>query len=39
MNYAMPDYLERGKKALQDCGLKGKDDEYICSFQVVKPIF
>ncbi len=29
MNYAMPDYLERGKKALQDCGLKGKDDEYI----------
>ena len=29
MNYAMPDYLERGKKALKDCGLEGKDDEYI----------
>ena len=29
MNYGMPDYLERGKKALKDCGLEGKDDEYI----------
>ena len=29
MNYAMPDYLERGRKALKDCGLEGKDDEYI----------
>lgn len=29
MNYAMPDYLERGRRALKDCGLEGKDDEYI----------
>ena len=29
MNYAMPDYLERGKLALKNCGLEGKDDEYI----------
>lgn len=29
MNYAMPDYLERGRKALRDCGLEGKDNEYI----------
>ena len=29
MNYAMPDYLERGKKALKDCGLEGKEDAYI----------
>ena len=29
MNYAMPDYLERGRQALKDCGLEGKDDEYI----------
>ena len=29
MNYAMPDYLERGRQALKDCGLEGKDEEYI----------
>lgn len=29
MNYAMPDYLERGRAALRNCGLEGKDDEYI----------
>lgn len=29
MNYAMPDYLERGRTALKNCGLEGKDDEYI----------
>lgn len=29
MNYAMPDYLERGRLALKNCGLEGKDDEYI----------
>ena len=29
MNYAMTDYLERGRKALRDCGLEGKDNEYI----------
>lgn len=29
MNYAMSDYLERGRRALKDCGLEGKDDEYI----------
>ena len=29
MNYAMPDYLDRGRAALKNCGLEGKDDEYI----------
>ena len=29
MNYAMPDYLERGRQALKNCGLEGKDEEYI----------
>lgn len=29
MNYAMPDYLERGRRALEDCGLEGMDHEYI----------
>lgn len=29
MNYAMSDYLEKGRQALKDCGLEGKDDEYI----------
>ena len=29
MNYAMPDYLERGRQSLKDCGLEGKDDEYV----------
>lgn len=29
MNYAMQDYLERGREALKNCGLEGKDDEYI----------
>lgn len=29
MNYAMPDYLDRGRRALRNCGLEGKDDEYI----------
>ena len=29
MNYAMPDYQERGRQALKNCGLEGKDDEYI----------
>ena len=29
MNYAMPDYVDRGRQALINCGLEGKDDEYI----------
>lgn len=29
MNYAMPDYEERGKKALEQCGLSGKEQAYI----------
>ena len=29
MNYAMSDYLERGRQALKNCGLEGKDEEYI----------
>lgn len=29
MNFAMPDYLERGRQALKNCGLQGKEDAYI----------
>ncbi|MBQ3164094.1 MAG: ABC transporter ATP-binding protein [Lachnospiraceae bacterium] len=29
MNYAMPDYEDRGKKALEQCGLAGKEQAYI----------
>ncbi|MGN0205355.1 MAG: ABC transporter ATP-binding protein [Coprococcus sp.] len=29
LNYAMPDYKERGMKALEQCGLTGKEDDYI----------
>ncbi len=29
LNYAMPDYLERGKKALEQCGLMGRENDYI----------
>lgn len=29
MNYAMPDYLERGREALCQCGLEGREQEYI----------
>ncbi len=29
MNYAMPDYKERGRKALERCGLEGREQEYI----------
>ncbi|MDY3997614.1 MAG: hypothetical protein SOY73_00620 [Blautia sp.] len=29
LNYAMPDYLERGRKALEQCGLTGKENDYI----------
>ena len=29
LNYAMTDYLERGKKALEACGLLHKQDSYI----------
>lgn len=29
LNYAMPDYKERGMKALEQCGLTGKQDDYI----------
>ena len=29
MNYAMKDYLERGKEALEMCGLAGREAEYI----------
>ena len=29
LNYAYPDYLERGKTALRQCGLEGHDAEYI----------
>ena len=29
LNYAFPDYLERGKAALAQCGLEGREEEYI----------
>ena len=29
MNYAMKDYEERGRKALEQCGLTGKEQDYI----------
>ncbi|BFK86444.1 ABC transporter ATP-binding protein [Pseudoflavonifractor sp. DSM 107456] len=29
LNYAFPDYLERGKTALCQCGLEGREEEYI----------
>ena len=29
LNYAFPDYLERGKMALCQCGLEGREEEYI----------
>ena len=29
LNYAMADYVERGKEALTLCGLKGREDDYI----------
>ena len=29
LNYAFPDYLERGRAALKQCGLEGREDEYV----------
>lgn len=29
MNYAMPDYKERGQEALNRCGLSGKETDYV----------
>lgn len=29
LNYAMPDYVERGKRALKMCGLTGRESDYI----------
>ncbi len=29
LNYALPDYLERGRAALRQCGLEGREDEYV----------
>lgn len=29
MNYGMKDYSEKGRKALEQCGLFGKENEYI----------
>ena len=29
LNYAMPDYLERGREALRQCGLQGREDDFI----------
>lgn len=29
MNYAMKDYKERGRQALEQCGLSGKEQDYI----------
>ena len=29
MNYAMKDYLERGRRALEECGLAGRENDYV----------
>ena len=29
LNYAMPDYLARGREALEMCGLSGREEDYI----------
>ena len=29
LNYAFPDYLDRGRKALAQCGLEGWEEEYV----------
>ena len=29
LNYAFPDYLERGREALEQCGLRGRENEYV----------
>ena len=29
LNYAIPDYIERGRRALSLCGLEGREDDYI----------
>ena len=29
LNYAFPDYLARGRTALKQCGLEGREDEYV----------
>ena len=29
LNYAFPDYLDRGRDALELCGLKGREDDYV----------
>lgn len=29
MNYAMPDYLARGREAILQCGLSGRENDYI----------
>lgn len=29
LNYAFPDYLQRGKAALGQCGLEGREEEYV----------
>ena len=29
LNYAFPDYLDRGRDALELCGLKGREEDYV----------
>ena len=29
LNYAMPDYLDRGREALRQCGLQGREEDFI----------
>lgn len=29
LNYAFPDYLDRGRTALRRCGLEGREEEYV----------
>ncbi len=38
MNYAMPDYKERGTKALAQCGLEGRENRvYLAAFRRADP--
>ncbi len=38
LNYAFPDYLERGRAALEQCGLKENRGDFIWQRPVAKPI-
>ena len=37
-NYAMPDYKERGMAALERCGLRGRESDFIWQLSAGRPI-